>query len=118
MQKMRESFGISTTEECRLWYFNNDSYIVLNDLEKTLLDATTAHDLHLVGSTGDKAIINEKVVICYILQYLIYCFIQPLILEIRNPDGSWPWRIELHLQIINTNDILFVVSFGVFETAG
>ena len=40
-------------------------------------------------------------------------------LEIRNPDGSCPWRMELHLEIINTNDrFLDVVSFGVFETAG
>ena len=53
---MRESFSISTTEECRLWYFNDDSYIVLNDLEKTLLDAITAE-------TRDSLINNEKVII-------------------------------------------------------
>ena len=58
---MRESFSISTTEECRLWYCNEDSYIVLNDLEKSLLDATAAHDSHSGEST--KAINNEKVII-------------------------------------------------------
>ena len=62
---MRESFGISTTDECRLWYWNDNSYIVLNDLEKTfnLLDTTTSHDLHFHGKTGDKIIINDKVII-------------------------------------------------------
>ena len=63
IQKIRESFGISTTDECRLWYWNNNSYVVLNDLEKTLLDATTIRDRHFAGNSGDKTIVNEKVII-------------------------------------------------------
>ena len=40
-------------------------------------------------------------------------------LEIRNPDGSWPWRINLHVDVITKHDsFLDVVLFGVFEPAG
>ena len=39
-------------------------------------------------------------------------------LEIRNPDGSWPKRFELKLCVYpNTNDIK-QWSFDVFDTVG
>ena len=55
---MRETFGISTTDECRLWYQDDDSYVALNDLEKTLLDPIKNDN-----PTYNKVINNLKVII-------------------------------------------------------
>ena len=39
-------------------------------------------------------------------------------LEVRNPDGSWPKKVELKLCIHpNTNNIV-LWSFDIFDTVG
>ena len=39
-------------------------------------------------------------------------------LEIRNPDGSWPKRFELKLCVYSNTDDIKQWSFDVFDTVG
>ena len=39
MQKVREYFSVSTTDECRFWKeFDDNHFILLKDLDQTLFD--------------------------------------------------------------------------------
>ena len=39
-------------------------------------------------------------------------------LEVRNPHGSWPKKIELKLYIYPNTDDFKLLSFDVFDTVG